>query len=83
MRTEIAFTQGAQNRVGDRVRQGIRIRMSFTTALRLNAYTAKDQGPPFDEAMRVVTDADAKHIRQWLVVSGQCVKLHKQLTTDN
>jgi hypothetical protein len=67
---EIAFGQSAQNRIRQRVRQSVCIRMTFTTAIGFDVNTAQDQGTSRDQAMRVLSNANSEH-KSLSVVSGQ------------
>src|SRR5581483_3094252 len=65
MLPNIAGTNRAQQRVGDRVRQNICVRMSFQSPRVRDLDAAKDQFPAFSKAMHIVANsASNTHGRQ-------------------
>src|SRR5205085_10534411 len=61
MHAQIALAQSAEDRVGNRVRQSVCIRVPFRAAQRFDGHAAQNERQPFRQTMRVVADADAVH----------------------
>jgi hypothetical protein len=74
---KIALANSSQDGVGNSVSESISIRVAFGTSRGGNLHAADDQRPTLNQAMCIVTDADAKHgmfvSSQWLVVSGSFI----------
>src|SRR5438105_3026115 len=64
MLTDIARTGRAKQRVRDRMRQDIRVRVSFQPVRVRNLDAAQNQFSSLRETMNVVTDAGPNHGRQ-------------------
>jgi hypothetical protein len=61
MDSEVALAERAEDGVGQRMSQGICVRMAHGPARRINLHAAQDEGPPVNQPVRVVAYADAKH----------------------
>ncbi len=60
MRAEIAEVGRSEERVAERVDEGIRVRMPREPERVVDAHPAENERPPRDEGMNVIADADAK-----------------------
>jgi hypothetical protein len=58
MNSDISFTKRAENRVGNRMRERISIRMPVSPSIRRYVHSTKHKLPPFDEPVRVSTNTD-------------------------
>src|SRR5882724_944231 len=70
MYSEIILAQRAQDRIGDRMRQGVCIGMSLGTTVRGDVHASQNQRPSGNQAMSVMSNADAKHIEEMIL--GLC-----------
>jgi hypothetical protein len=61
MRSDIAFGQRAKNRVDYGVCEHIGIRMALSAKRGKDRNAADDERTPFNQTMRIATDADAEH----------------------
>src|SRR5439155_17523217 len=81
MLTDVARADCAEQRVRDRMRQNIRVRVAFQTARVRDLDTAEHQSSSLRETMDVVTDAATNHrlrLLKWLKrssveVSNACI----------
>ncbi len=62
MNSQISFAERAQDRVGNRVKQRVRIGMAVASARRCHMHTAEEQRPPFNQTVRVVADSQILYI---------------------
>lgn len=60
MTADVAERRRAEQRVGDRVQQHVRIRVTEQAAFVWNRHAADDEGAPFDELMYVVALSDSE-----------------------
>src|ERR1700756_4626807 len=61
MATEITQRQGAQQRLADRVRQHVGVRVPAERAVEVYRNSAQDERPAVNERMQVESEADAGH----------------------
>jgi hypothetical protein len=57
VRADVAERRRAQDRVGDRVRQDVRVGMAFQAEFTWDRHATQDQGPPRRETMHVPAEA--------------------------
>ena len=60
-RAEIPERRGAEQRIGERVREHVAVGVAERTALERDANAAEDERAPLDEPMRVEAVTDAHH----------------------
>ena len=60
MHAQIAFTNRAQDRVGNCMCKSIGIRVTITTTIRGDMHAAEYKRSAFHQPVRIVADADAK-----------------------
>src|SRR5262245_24507191 len=61
MATEVPQRQGAQQRVADRVRQHVGVRVPADPAIEVYRNTAQEERPAVTERVQVESEADAGH----------------------
>jgi hypothetical protein len=62
MNSDIAFTKRAENRVGNRMRERVSIRMPLRPTIGSDPHSTKYKLASFNEPMSVSTNTDAQHI---------------------
>ena len=63
MMTDVAFTDRAEQRIGNRVREDVRVGVSVQSARVRNLDPAEDEFAALRQSVRVVTNAGANHAR--------------------
>lgn len=61
MDAEIAFTQGAQNGICQRMRESVSVGMSGCSTIRFNADATQNQRPSCNQPVRIIADAYSEH----------------------
>jgi hypothetical protein len=59
MQTDVSFTQSAENRIGDRVRERIAVGMPLAPELEWNRHAAENERPCCYQSMRIAANANA------------------------
>ena len=65
---DVAFTERAQDRIRQSMRQRVAVRMSFGATIRFDLQATQNQRTSGDQTMRIVTDAYSEHRFQILDV---------------
>lgn len=75
---DVHLPDGSQDRIGDRVHQGIGVRMPFQAAGMGDVHSAEDESPPLDQRMNVVAYAHMHHaVRLVEIVAQGTGNLHR------
>jgi hypothetical protein len=61
MGSDIAGTEGSENRVGQGMEKDIGIGVTFEAPLIGNGHATKDEGSSRDERMNIISKANAQH----------------------